>query len=92
MRFGSEIEPGRGAAIRRCGEGVSFGTFTEMKEGQPIPEGSELVRVGASDDDGWYDVTPIYKHESNGPPQVATPAYRDGHDRIFGKKQNVGLA
>lgn len=27
----------------------------------------------------------------NGPAQVATPAYREGYDRIFGKKE-VGLA
>lgn len=29
---------------------------------------------------------------TDGPPQVATPAYREGYDRIFGKKQKVGLA
>jgi hypothetical protein len=29
---------------------------------------------------------------SDGPPQVATPAYRKGYDRIFGGKQKVGLA
>jgi len=88
MRLGPEIEPGRGAAIRRSDKGVSFGTFVEMKEGQSIPEGAELVHVGAEDDDGWRDVTSIYK---SGPAQVATPAYRDGWSRIFGK-QKVGSA
>lgn len=92
MRFGSEIEPGRGAAMRRSGNGVSFGTFAVMKEGQPIPEGAELVHVGASDDEGWRDVTTIYSHERSGPAQVATPEYREGYDRIFGKKQKVGIA
>lgn len=88
MCLGPEIEPGRGAAIRRSNKGFGFGTFVETKEGQPIPEGTELIHVGAEDDDGWRDVTSIYK---SGSAQVATPAYRDGYDRIFGK-QKVGEA
>ncbi len=91
IRLGSETDPGHGAAIRRHGEGFSFGTFTEIKEGQPIREGAELIRVGAEDDEGWRDVTTVYEHR-NGPAQVATPAYREGYDRIFGGKQKVGLA
>ena len=75
--------------MRRSDSGVDFGTFVEMKEGQPIPEGAELIRVGAEGDDGWRDVTSVYK---SGPAQVATPAYREGHDRIFGQKQKVGSA
>ena len=83
---------GRGAAIRRNGDGFGFGTFSEVKEGQPIREGAELIRIGPEDDDGWRDVTSIYEHERSGPAQVATPAYRDGYDRIFGGKQKMGLA
>jgi hypothetical protein len=92
IRLGPEIEPGRGAAIRRSDEGISFGTFTEVKSGRPIPEGAELICVGDPADDGWRGVTPFYKHESNGPAQVATPAYHEGYDRIFGKKREAGLA
>lgn len=97
MRLGPEIEPGHGAAIRRSGENgetVGFGTFTTVKDGQPIPEGVELIRVGAEDDDGWRDVTTLYgrEPERSGPAQVATPAYRNGYDRIFSKKREVGLA
>jgi len=92
IRLRPEIGLGQGAAIRRCGKGFSFGNFTEMKDGQPLPEGAELIHVGASDDDGWRDVTPIYERRASGPPQVATPAYRAGYARIFGKKQEVGVA
>ena len=60
----------------------------EVKDGQPIPEGAELIQVGAEDSDGWRDVTTVYK---SGPAQVATPAYREGYDRVFGK-QKMGLA
>lgn len=62
--------------------------FRETKSGEPIPPGAEFVRVGP-DRDGWRDVETIYK--TGGPAQVATPAYRDGYDRIFGK-QKIGLA
>lgn len=58
-------------------------------DGTPIPEGGELVHVGANDSEGWRNVEVLYR---NGPAQVATPAYREGYDRIFGKKQKAGLA
>ncbi len=78
-----------GVAVRHTDGGTGFGTFREVKEGQPIREGAELIRVGDEDKDGWRDVTSIYK---SGPAQVATPRYREGYDRVFGKKQKVGLA
>lgn len=78
-----------GTAIRRNDEEVSYGTFREAKEGQSIPQGAEFIHAGEADADGWRDVTSIYK---NGPAQVATPQYREGYDRIFGKKQKVGVA
>lgn len=56
--------------------------------GVPIPEGGEIVHVGADDPDGWRNVEVLYR---NGPAQVATDAYRTGYDRIFGK-QKVGSA
>jgi hypothetical protein len=95
IQLGPEIEPGHGAAIRRCGETgkiVGYGTFTVAKDGQPIPERGELIRVGAEDDEDWRDVTTIYRSERSGPAQVATPEYREGYDRIFESKQKVGLA
>jgi hypothetical protein len=77
-----------GVAMRRTSEGIGFGTFKEVKEGQPLREGAELIRVGDENEDGWRDVTSIYK---SGPPQVATPRYRENYDKIFGK-QKVGMA
>lgn len=73
---GEDRKEPNGASIRDRDDGLSFGTFTEVKEGQPIPEGVELVRVSAADDEGWRSVTSIYKNERSGPAQVATPKYR----------------
>lgn len=92
MRLGPPRGPGRGTAIRRIDDKLHVGTFAEARDGQPLPEGAELVSLSPADDEGWHDVTSIYERARSGPAQVATPRYRDGHDRIFGGKQNVGLA
>jgi len=62
---------------------------------------------GGYEEGRWHELTSIYKRErtsdneqtsddgernQSGPPQVETPAYREGYDRIFGKKPSVGLA
>jgi hypothetical protein len=91
VRLGPTIGPDQKAVIRRRDGAVGSGVLMKVEDGQPIPEGSELIHVGAADDEGWHDVTSLYTHERGGPAQVATPAYRDGYDRIFGK-QKVGLA
>lgn len=75
-------------ALRRRDGNVEVGTFFEAHDGQPIPEGAELVQVDYNPRNEWHNAETLYK---NGPAQVATPAYRDGYDRIFGKKE-VGLA
>lgn len=98
VNIGPPIAPGVRAVARRRGDDITIGTFAEFKEGKPIAEGSEIMHVGAPDDEGWCDVDSLYRHggearaTSDGPPQVATPAYREGYDRIFGKKPAVGLA
>lgn len=83
---------GGGLVTRRCGERLAQGTLAPMKEGQPLPEGAEFVYVKAPDEEGWRDVEVLYRHEGSGPAQVATPEYREGYDRIFGKNPTVGQA
>jgi hypothetical protein len=93
LRIGAEIAPNT-RIVERRGERSGVGTLTPVKEGQPLQEGTELVKVTRGDDE-WHDVETIYRHEAapslSGPPQVATPEYREGYDRIFGK-QKIGLA
>ena len=76
------------ATIKRQDGSVQIGTFHEMRDGQPLPEGAELVQVDYHPGDEWHNSETLYKQ---GPAQVATPAYREGYERIFGKKE-VGIA
>ena len=88
--FGPEISPGVYAALRRTPDGeVRQVTCAAMQSGVPLRPSSELAHAGESSEDGWRPLTSIYKA---GPAQVATPEYRAGYDRIFGKKQKVGIA
>lgn len=94
IKVGPLIAPGEHAAYRRRGEEIETGVVRTMKDGQPITEGAELVQVKTNKGcdmncGGWHEAKSVYK---NGPAQVATPKYRDGYDRIFGKKKEVGLA
>lgn len=98
IRIGPEVSPGQRIAFRRRGEEFAVGTIGELKDGRPIPEGAEFIKLARECHDGWHDATVLYSHESapneqqrSGPAQVATPEYREGYDRIFGK-QKVGLA
>lgn len=91
IQFGPELEGGGRMVARRRGNVVEYGTMKDPEYGRPMAPNSELIRVGARDEDGWHDVTVLYSNRS-GPAQVATPQYREGYDRIFGKKQPVGEA
>lgn len=77
------------AAVRRNDEGDTPMKVRVPQEGEPLPPGGELLSVDAECKDGWHSVDTVYK---SGPPQVVTPKYREGWDRIFGKKPEVGLA
>ena len=93
IRFGPEISPGVYSALRRQNGEIRRVVVSEAKEGAPLQSGREIAQVGEEENDGWYDLTSLYKLAAgDGPAQVATPAYRAGHDRIFGKKQKVGIA
>lgn len=99
IAFGPEIAPGIHTAIRRRGNEVKQVLIRRSKEGEPILPGTELVVVGESTCEcsggHWRELKTLYKNQrptEDGPAQVATPEYRKGYDRIFGKKQKVGLA
>jgi hypothetical protein len=57
-----------------------------VADGESLPEDSFLVE---QIEGNRYRYTKV---EHQGPVRVATPAYRDGWDRIFGNKQVVGQA
>lgn len=65
------------------------GLMYPMKEGVPIPENAHLLEhVGGN----IYKPGPSVAQLKQGPVQVSTPAYRQGYDRIFGKKPVVGIS
>ena len=91
INIGPELAPGVHAAMRRKDDGEMRPVrVTIAKDGAPVPPGAELAHVSGQSTDGWHKITTLFG--GDGPAQVATPEYREGYDRIFGKKQKVGLA
>lgn len=83
LTVGPEVEGG-GRMFARCNEnGVSVGTMSVAEDGKPLSEGSELVRL-THIENNRYQVEHLYSH---GPAKVASEEYRNGWDRIFGKKE-----
>jgi hypothetical protein len=92
IELGPEISDGVRIGARRRGGEVELVSLTTMKDGATLAPGSEVIDIEPRD--GRYMAKTIYKVPltgGDGPAQVATPAYRDGWSRVFGKKE-VGLA
>ena len=92
ISLGPEIGPNERWAMRRNGDELTLGTLAPLKEGKPLRENAEIVAFKDAEYHDWQDVEVLYKNMSGGPAQVATPAYRENYDRIFGKKPTVGVA
>jgi hypothetical protein len=88
IRFGHEIAPGKRVGVLQRDGAERFVVAARPSDGVPLVEGSEVISAGTLDADGWQPVTVLYRQ---GPSQVATPAYRDGYERIFGRGK-VGVA
>ena len=87
VRIGPELRPGVHAAIRHTEDHqTSLGLAFRCENGKPLPANAEpLEHIEGN----RYRTSPL---EHVGPSRAATPAYRDGWDRIFGGKQPVGQA
>ena len=62
------------------------------REGQPIDPGSDLI---VTDGRGGYYAEPLTARRASarsGPAQVATAAYRDNYETIFGARATRGQA
>ncbi len=90
-------EDGQGASVLRARPGrLEAGEVRPMCEGRPLAAGGQIVRLERrSDVPALFDVrvecdvpaTPhneITAQAANGPPQVATSAYRESWERTFG--------
>lgn len=81
------VDPETGAYARNRDGEISFGSFRPVKEGTPLHEGEESIRISKIGEN-VYKVTDSYRQ---GPAKVSTRAYRDNWDTIFGP-QPVGEA
>jgi hypothetical protein len=73
---------------------IQTGFLRKARDGEPLSAGA--VQLGNPQGDGVYEVldevAPVVALDHSGPAQVASDAYRDGWDGIFGKRQPVGEA
>lgn len=92
--MGPEVSSGvRSGVIRRESGDLEAGVLVTPEKKRTLNPGDEYI-VSEDAPGEWCDAETVYRcpRESGGPPQVATPAYREGYDRIFGKKTEVGIA
>lgn len=90
-------EDGGGVKVLRArDERVEVGEVRPLEEGKPIHH--EVVKLAPRKDAPWLcdvEVTfapkspPGSSSEHKGPAQVATPAYRDHWDKVFGPKSKA---
>lgn len=99
MLVHSKVEDGDGWRVLRAREGrVEAGVIRPAQEGKPIH--GELVRLaprpGAPEGAPVFDVEVQYAAPlamgRGRPAQVATPAYRDHWDEIFGDRERPEAA
>lgn len=86
--MGPDLGQGRRPYVRQNEEGVGFGVMRPVKDGEPLTEDAFVVEHQGPGP--VYKVTPVFEKSSKTKP--ATPDYRKGWDRIFGRKQTVGQA
>ncbi|MCA9609362.1 MAG: hypothetical protein KC619_27365 [Myxococcales bacterium] len=90
------------AVLRKRGDKVEAAVLAKAEEGKPVH--GDLVRLSAREEPHLYDVetiheapkpdastTPTPTGARSGPAQVASPAYREGWDRIFPAKRRRAL-
>src|SRR5215475_4816274 len=78
------------SVLRKRGESVELGALREVEEGKPLH--GELVKLSRRaehpllfDVNVLHDSTPAKLSDRSGPAQVATDAYREGWEIIFGQ-------
>lgn len=86
--YGKSQENDAYSVLRKRGESVELGALREVEEGKPLH--GELVKLSRRADhpllfdvNVLHDATPKLEGRS-GPAQVATDAYREGWEIIFG--------
>lgn len=88
--IGPQLPDGSYTYVRHTEDhAIEGGAFRQHPAGEPLGDDSfRLIPRG----DGQYAVRPAVDNPAKGPAKVATKAYREGWDSIFGKRMPVGEA
>ena len=79
------------SVLRRRAGNLEAGELRPMVEGQPIV--GDIVKLSPREEHALlFDVEVLHATPRSGPAQVATQAYRDGWDMIFGGMGKKGEA
>lgn len=70
--------------LAKEGEEVRLGQIRTLQDGESLRPGEDLVEL-KSMGDGIYGYQVLHR---SGPSKVASPSYREGWDRVFGKEAN----
>lgn len=89
---GPETEGGGNAVLRHRQDRLEVGELRAVREGQPLGSGEMVRLTKRPEHERLFDVEVLYSSQlsavssqpRNGPPQVATKAYREGWAAIFG--------
>lgn len=74
---------------------MSIGKIIPMTDGQPIPEGGDIISLEREGDTPIHKVSTIWSSKEDGPKgpsMVNSRAFTDNWSRIFGKEPEVGEA
>lgn len=98
VQMGPDLGDGSRPFVRHTEDHqVQAGVMRPVVEGKPLAGDGDLVQLEASETPGEYRATTMATikggqvTEHKGPAKVASPAYRDGWDALFGHK-TVGQA
>ncbi len=82
--LGPDLGDGTHPVVRHTSDHrIEYGTARILEPGQKPPDNGEHLRLRPTGGP-YYEVKPL-KGDRSGPAQVATRAYRNGWDNIFGK-------
>ena len=88
MKFHAHEGEGDSLVLTECTEkeDAAIVHLEKVKSGEPLSPGARLCQV-TPDETGHVELEPIEVPGLGGPAQVASKAYRDGWDRIFGPRE-----
>lgn len=86
---GDHIHVFGGIGVKETSDGVEVAQIAPIREGHPMAPGTEILR---RIDGCCFESVGKVPGGHSGPAQVASPAYRESYERIFGGRAERGQA